>query len=68
MVLKSADRNTFKFDFDATCGIAVQSEMHMHSLAISFDDPNTITENWTLFEAGKAKDDHPFTLKRVKPA
>jgi len=66
MLLKSSDDKTLKFDFDATCGVEDKSEMHMHSLTIKFDDADTITQNWQLFENGKAKDSHPFTLKRVK--
>jgi len=66
MLLKSSDGKTLKFDFDATCGVDDKAEMHMHSLAIKFDDADTITQNWQLFENGKAKDSHPFTLKRVK--
>ena len=38
----------------------------MHSLSLTFEDSDTITQNWRLFLDGKAKDDHPFTLKRVK--
>jgi hypothetical protein len=66
MLLKSSDDKTLKFDFDATCGVDDKSGMHMHSLAIKFDDADTITQNWQLFEDGKSKDHHPFTLKRVK--
>jgi hypothetical protein len=66
MLLKSSDANKINFDFDARCGVQAKSEMHMHSLSISFDGPDTITQNWRLFKDGKAKDDHPFTLKRVK--
>jgi hypothetical protein len=66
MVMKSADAKTIHFDFDATCGVDGKTEMHMHSLAITFDGPDSITQDWKLFEDGKAKDDHPFTLKRVK--
>jgi hypothetical protein len=66
MLLKSADGKTLKFDFDDTCGVDPGGETHMHSLAITFDDADTITQNWRLFADGKAKDDHPFTLKRVK--
>lgn len=66
MVLKSADAKTLKFDFDAACAVDPKSEKHMHSLAITFDNPDTITEDWQLFEDGKAKESHPFTLKRVK--
>ena len=66
MRLKSSDKKTLKFDFDATCGIDPKSEMHMHSLSITFDDADTIVQDWKLFEGGKIKDSHPFTLKRVK--
>ena len=66
MQLKSADKQTLKFDFDAACGIDAKSETHMHSLVLTFVDPDTITHNWKLFEGGKAKDDHAFTFKRVK--
>jgi hypothetical protein len=66
MMLKSSDNKTLNFDFDDTCGVDAKSEIHMHSLSITFDDKDTITQTWRLFADGKAKDDHPFTLKRVK--
>jgi len=67
MRLKSSDKKTLKFDFDATCGIDPKSETHMHSLAITFDGTDTIVQDWKLFEGGKVKESHPFTLKRVMP-
>jgi len=66
MLLKSSDNKTLNFDFDDTCGVDAKAETHMHSLSITFDDNDTITQTWRLFADGKAKDDHPFTLKRVK--
>jgi|ERR1051326_3186011 hypothetical protein len=66
MVLKSSDAKTLHFDFDTACGVDANAEMHMHSLSVTFVNADTITQNWKLFEGGKAKDDHPFTLKRVK--
>jgi hypothetical protein len=66
MVLKSADPKTLKFDFDTTCGVNAAKEMHMHSLSLTFDGADTITQNWQLFADGKAQETHPFTLKRVK--
>jgi hypothetical protein len=66
MLLKSSDGKTLNFDFDASCGVDDKTEMHMHSLTIKFDDADTITQDWKLFENGKAKDSHPFTLKRAK--
>ena len=67
MVMKSADAKTLHFDFDATCGVNEKTDMHMHSLAITFVDADTITQNWALYQDGKAGEQHPiFTLKRVK--
>jgi len=65
MLLKSSDAKTFRFDFDPTCGLDAGSEMHMHALAITFENPDTIIQDWRLYENGKSKDSHPFTLKRV---
>jgi hypothetical protein len=66
MLLKSSDEKSIHFDFDATCGVDPKSEMHMHSLALTFENPDTIIQDWKLFENGKTKESHPFTLKRVK--
>jgi hypothetical protein len=66
MLLKSADPKTLKFDFDKTCGVDAGKETHMHSLSITFEDPDTITQAWRMYDNGKPKDDHPFTMKRVK--
>jgi hypothetical protein len=66
MLLKSADAKTINFDFDPKCGVDAKSETHMHALTIAFEDADTITQDWKLFESGKLKDSHPFTLKRVK--
>ena len=65
MVLKSAKENSLHFDFDPTCGVDKKS-MHMHSLVITFDGPDHISQDWKLFENGKQKESHPFELKRVK--
>src|SRR6266704_1082154 len=66
MLLKSSDAKTLQFDLDATCGLDAKSETHMHSLSITFDNADTITQDWRLFEDGKAKESHPFTLRRAK--
>ncbi|SRR5258708_31739511 len=66
MLLRSSDAKTIQFDFDPKCGLDAKSETHMHALAITFEDADTITQDWKLFEGGKLKDSHPFTLKRVK--
>lgn len=66
MILKSADAKTIKFDFDAACGINPKKESHMHALAITFDDPDTITTSCQAIMDGKEMPEHPTTLKRVK--
>ena len=66
MLLQAADDKSLRFDFDPSCGVEAGSETHMHALTITFENADTITQNWKLFAEGKAKDDHPFTLKRVK--
>ena len=66
LLFQSADAKTIKFDFDPKCGVDAKSEMHMHALTITFDDADTITQEWRLFEDGKLKNSHPFTLKRAK--
>ena len=65
MVLNSSDAKTLQFDFDPKCGIDAKGEKHMHALGITFQNPDTITQDWKLFENGKGES-HPFTLKRVK--
>jgi hypothetical protein len=65
MVLKSADAKTLRFDFDKNCGIDTARESHMHALAITFDDADTITTTCQGIIEGKEMDKHPATLKRV---
>ena len=66
MLLKSADAKTIKFDFDATCGINVAKESHMHALTLTFDDADTITASCKALMDGKEMPEQPTTLKRVK--
>jgi hypothetical protein len=66
MALASSDLKTMKFNFDPTCGVNSKKDMHMHSLALTFESPDTIVQNWQLFKDGKAQETHPFTLKRVR--
>lgn len=66
MVLKSSDRKTIEFDFDAACGIDEKKEPHMHSLKISFDSRNKITTYCQAVVEGKESPMQPCVLKRVK--
>jgi len=66
MVFKSSDAKTIRFDFDKSCGINPKKESHMHALAITFDDADTITSSCKSIMDGKEAPEHPTTLKRVK--
>ena len=66
MLLKSANDNTLRFDFDETCGINPKKESHMHGLTIRFDEKDTITTTCKAIIDGKEMPEHPTTLKRVK--
>jgi hypothetical protein len=66
MKLKSSDAKTIRFDFDATCGINVARESHMHALSITFDNADKITTSCVAIIDGKEQPDHPNTLTRVK--
>ena len=65
MLLKSSDAKKISFDFDKTCGVDKKAA-HMHSLIITFKDADNISQDWKLYENGKAKESHPFDLKRVR--
>jgi hypothetical protein len=66
MLLKSAEANSLKFDFDKNCGINSEKESHMHGLTIRFDDADTITTSCKAIIDGKEMAEKPATLKRVR--
>lgn len=46
--------------------LASVKETHMHSLNISFDNKDSITHTWSLYEKGKKKSDVVIKLVRTK--
>lgn len=66
MVLKSSDKKTIEFDFDAACGIDPKKEPHMHALKIVFNNKNTITTHCKAVVQGKESQMQPCQLTRVK--
>jgi len=66
MKLKASDDKSIHFDFDATCGINVAKESHMHALSITFNDADTITSSCVAMINGLEQPAQPSTLKRVK--
>ena len=66
MKLKSADTKAIQLELDANAGIDSSQAKHMHALKISFDGPDTMTQNWTMFDGGQPQIHNRFTLKLVK--
>ena len=46
--------------------LASAKETHMHSLNISFDNKDSITHTWSLYEKGEKKSDSVIKLTRIK--
>lgn len=65
MELKNAEGNVYEFDLLPVPGIDPQIDTHMHSLKIVFVDNDHMSQEWTMFEAGKAAGTHSFKLSRV---
>lgn len=66
MTLVKAGGTSLTLDLAKDSGIDVANEKHMHSLTLTFDGPDRLTQEWTLFDGGKAQPHQPFTLERVK--
>ncbi|OYW77597.1 MAG: hypothetical protein B7Z37_03320 [Verrucomicrobia bacterium 12-59-8] len=66
MTLVKSDDKSLTFDLNKDSEIKVDSEKHMHSAVFTFVDADHLTQNWTLFDNGKAQDEHPFQFVRVK--
>ncbi|MFZ2281329.1 MAG: hypothetical protein WAW39_26255 [Prosthecobacter sp.] len=66
MTLVKTDDKSLTFDLAKDSEIKVETEKHMHSAVITFVDLNHVTQNWTLFDNGKAQEDHSFQFERVK--
>jgi len=49
-----------------TPGLASLKETHMHALTIAFDNKDSITSTWTLYDKGAKKNDVVVKLARTK--
>jgi len=47
-------------------GLSSVNEPHMHALKISFDNKDSITHTWSLYEKGEKKSDVVIKLERTK--
>ncbi len=67
MKLKNSSEGYMEFVLsDKNPGLSSLKETHMHGLKISFDDKDSITHTWVLYEKGKKKADTVIKLSRVK--
>ena len=66
MTLVKSDEKSLAFDLSKDSDIDVAKDKHMHSVAFTFDDANHYTQEWTLYEDGKAQPCHGFKMERVK--
>jgi hypothetical protein len=67
MDLMNPGENTMMFVLSKkNPNLASVKETHMHSLKISYDNKDSITQTWTLYEKGKKKSDVVIKLDRVK--
>jgi hypothetical protein len=66
MTLVKADDKSLSFDLAKDSDIKVDTEKHMHSAVFTFVDADHLTQNWTLFENGKAQEKPSFQFERVK--
>ncbi len=66
MTLKKADPKAIQFEMKGKTGIKSSKEQHMHSLNISWLEPDHVKQEWVLFENGAKKDVTVLDLKRKK--
>ena len=67
MEIMNSGENTMMFVLSRkNPNLASLKETHMHSLTISLDSKNSITQAWTLYENGKKKSDVVIKLVRTK--
>ena len=66
MTLETATDDKLSFVFDELCGIDAKTEMHMHSMTLTFHDDGSITHDWKLYADGQPQESDPFTLKRIE--
>ena len=62
--LTGAGPQRMDFSLDQSSPIPA-GEMHMHALSIALAEDGGMTQSWTLFENGQAKDTTNISLKRV---
>ena len=66
MDLESSGEDKLSFAFSKVNDLDPSTDMHMHSMVLSFVDENKITQRWTMFEGGEAQQAHDMHLTRTQ--
>lgn len=66
MDLESSGEDKLIFAFSKANDLDPSTDMHMHSMVLSFVDENKITQRWTMFEGGEAQQAHDMHLTRTQ--
>jgi hypothetical protein len=67
MDLRNSGDNAMEFVLsEKNHGLSSLAETHMHALRIAFDNKDSITEKWTLFDKGEKKSEVVLKLTRSK--
>ena len=64
--LTGADAHQLSFSLAKGSGIDVAHDQHMHALSLNWTDPDHVTQVWTCYEGGKAKEATTIALSRVR--
>lgn len=64
--LVKASKGRLEFSMADDSGIDSATDLHMHTLTMTWTDPDHLTQVWTSFEGGAAKDSTTITLSRVQ--
>lgn len=66
MGLTAMKGNELTFDLAKDADLDAAHDAHMHAMKITFNDKDTITQQWTQFEAGKEKQVAKVAYTRIK--
>jgi hypothetical protein len=66
MNLKKADDKSIFFEMTKPIGVSSMKEMHMHSIKLTLNSGDSLTQEWTNYENGKKKETAVFTFTRKK--
>lgn len=64
--VKSDDPKSLKFEFAGGANIKPETDMHMHSLVMTWESDDKIKAVWTSWAGGKPAGDAVFELQRAK--